>query len=377
MSRSRGWITGAALAIVVAAAVFAGQQHQDSPEHSSSSDAVNGTSAALLFAGAMGHPTDQVGGTFSPPATSGLMFVFTPTSAFSSDEADTTAGWVRSGGVLVYASEHGDPELDRALGVNRLSGVVAAAKVDVAGPMLQGVSQVAGGAFASPFTTGSDQVAILRSGSFPVAYMQKLGSGRVVVLADPLELCNGYLEKADNGRLLADLLGLAAAGGPVVFDEYHHGLTAADLTPQAWILTPWGAALLWVVVAVFLGLYLRGRRFGPLMPRQGQAERAEAEWAVAVGALLRRTGARAVTLGVLANATERAVAARTGLSLQPRERFWSALWRRAPDVAGALDGAERALYSSANSEKDLLQAAKRLHQVAYPVSEEHRRPRPQ
>jgi hypothetical protein len=154
-------------------------------------------------------------------------------------------------------------------------------------------------------------------------------------------------------------------------------VTASDLTPQAWLLTPWGAAILWLIVAVFFGLLLRGRRFGPLIPRRAEASRAEAEWAVAVGELLRRSGARAVTLGVLAAASERAVAAHTGLAVQPRERFWQALWQRAPEVAQELDSAERALYGSSASEKDLLQAAQRLHRIAYPVSELRRRRTPQ
>jgi hypothetical protein len=362
------------VALVVAAVI--GQQHPDSPEHSSNSDAINGTSALRLFAASMGHNTDQVAGSFSPPASGGLMFVFTPTSPFTPDQADITALWVRSGGVLVYASELGDPELDRALGVSRIQGLIAAETVDASGPVLQGVQHVAGGATAEPITASAEQVGILRVGKYALGLMERLGTGTVVVLADPLELCNGYLDKADNGRLAADILGLVDGGAPVVFDEYHHGLTVTDLTPQAWILTSWGSALLWLIVAVFFGLILRGRRFGPLVPRTAQASRAEAEWAVAVGELLRRSGARAVTLGVLASASERAVAASTGLAVQPRDRFWSALWQRAPDTAAALDSAERALYDSADSEKDLLQAAQRLHRIAYPVSEERTRPRP-
>ena len=104
---------------------------------------------------------------------------------------------------------------------------------------------------------------------------------------------------------------------------------------------------MWLLVAVFVGLFLRGRSFGPLMPRQVEAARADAEWAVAVGELLRRSGARAVTLGVLATASERAVAARTGLPWKPRERFWNALWIRAPELASAL--AEASGYLAANA----------------------------
>ena len=41
---------------------------------------------------------------------------------YTADEAERTRLWVRSGGLLIYASEQGDPELDRALGVRRLGG---------------------------------------------------------------------------------------------------------------------------------------------------------------------------------------------------------------------------------------------------------------
>jgi len=169
-----------------------------------------------------------------------------------------------------------------------------------------------------------------------VGYLQRISSGTVAVLADPLVLCNGYLDKKDNGRLLADLLGLASPGAAVLFDEYHHGLVLSDLGPQAWVTTPWGAGLLWLLVAVFVGLVLRGRSFGPRVRQSPEAARTDVEWAVAVGQLLRRSSARAVTLGLLAVATERAVSAQTGIPLQPRERFWNALWVRVPGLAADL-----------------------------------------
>jgi hypothetical protein len=134
------------------------------------------------------------------------------------------------------------------------------------------------------------------------------------------------------------------------------------------VTTPWGAAILWLLVAVFAGLLLRGRRFGPLIQRPAEVARADAEWAVAVGELLRRSGARALTLGMLATASERAVALRTGLPAQPRDRFWNALYARAPELAGELAEAERALYSSTGGDAELLSAAQRLHGLAYPAA---------
>ena len=374
MRNLRGWVLAFVLAILIATVAYLGQPRQDSPEHNSNSDAVNGTSAARLFAQAMGHPTNQIEGTFTPPDVGGLMFVFSPTSPYTTEDAIMISEWVRQGGVLVYASEQGDPQLDRALSVNRLDGIVSS-QTEHANPVLDGVATVAGGASgAMPFDASRDQVPVLRSpGGFPLGYIQKLGAGTVVVLADPLVLCNGYLDKADNGRFLADILGLVNAGAPVGFDEYHHGLLLTDFAPQAWVTTPWGAAILWFLVAVFAGLLLRGRRFGPLIPRPAETARADTEWAVAVGELLRRAGARALTLGMLAGASERAVAARTGLPASPRDRFWNALYSRSPELAGELADAERDLYRSGDGDAELLSAAQRLHRIAYPPAPDRRR----
>ncbi|HET9780338.1 MAG TPA: DUF4350 domain-containing protein, partial [Candidatus Dormibacteraeota bacterium] len=108
MKGARGWIVLAAIAVVIAAAAYVLQPKQDSPEHSSNSDAANGASAALLYAQAMGHPSSQVTGSFDLPQQGSMMFVFTPTSPFTADEAERTRYWVSVGGVLVYASEQGD-----------------------------------------------------------------------------------------------------------------------------------------------------------------------------------------------------------------------------------------------------------------------------
>jgi hypothetical protein len=381
MRGARGWLIAAAASILIAGVAYIAQPHQDSPEHSSRSDATNGTSALLLFAQAMGHPADKVEGNFRPPDSNGMMFVFTPTSPYTSDEAGRAYSFVRSGGVLVYASEHGDPELDRAFGVNR-TGLLEGAGNEVAAPVVDGVNRVAGGAVVEPLLVRNPaQVPFLRTqpsvegppGRSVIGYLQRIDSGTLVVLADPLVLCNGYLDKLDNGRLLSDLLGLARTGAPVAVDEYHHGLIFSDFTPQAWLTTPWGAALLWLLVAVFVGLLLRGRAFGPLIERPAETPRSDAEWPAAVGQLLRRSSARAVTLGMLATATERAVAARTGLPLQPRERFWNALWVRAPELAADLADAENSLQRSSDSEGQLLSAAQRLHHLAHPVAEERGR----
>ena len=75
---------------------------------------------------------------------------------------------------------------------------------------------------------------------------------------------------------------------------------------------------------------------------------------------------------MLAAASERAVAARTGLPAQPRDRFWNALYTRAPELAVELADAELALQSSTGGEAELLSAAQKLHRIAYPPARERR-----
>ena len=162
MKQWRGWLLFGVLAIAVAAAAYLGQPGQDSPEHSSRSDAANGASAALLFAQAMGHPAGQVAGTFVPPGVPAMMFVFTPTSPYTADEAERTLLWVRSGGVLVYAAEQGDPELDHALGVARLGGFALTGN-QLGNPVVEGVDQVSGAGGVQPLEPAPGQVPILRT----------------------------------------------------------------------------------------------------------------------------------------------------------------------------------------------------------------------
>ena len=98
MKGARGWVVASLLAIVIATAAYLLQPRQESPEHSTNSDAANGASAALLFSEAMGHPTDQITGTFDAPAMGSLMFVFTQTSPYTSDDADRIRRRVLGGG---------------------------------------------------------------------------------------------------------------------------------------------------------------------------------------------------------------------------------------------------------------------------------------
>ena len=182
MKGARSWVVLAGVAIVIAAAAYLLQPKQDSPEHSSNSDAANGASAALLFADAMGHHGTQMTDSFAAPGVSAVLFVFTPTSPYTAEEADALRTWVASGGVLVYASEEGDAELDRAFGVTRFYGFTTGGTYTTT-PVLSGVTTVTGGRSVLPLLPDPSQIAFLRTPEHYVAgYQESIGVGRVIVL---------------------------------------------------------------------------------------------------------------------------------------------------------------------------------------------------
>jgi hypothetical protein len=322
----------------------------DSLEHSSNSDGKNGTSALRQFANALGRPSGAVEGEFRLPARPGLLFVFSPTVPYSAADVTELQRWVGIGGTVVYAAENGDARLDAALSLRRSRRPALGSAAPVA-PLVRGVDALEGSRFPSPLVPGPDQVPLLRSNAGDaLALTFKLQSGRVVALADPTLLTNEHIDRATNWRLAADLISWSPRGAPAVFDEYHHG-AIATAGGTAWALAPWGDALLWAAFVLFLGFALRGRAFGPRLPATLDTERPSSEYVAAVGRLLRRAGARALTTEVLLNATRRAVEERLG-----RGRAGAEMAR----VEGTTELA-------AGSDEELRVAAAAMHELAFPT----------
>jgi Domain of unknown function (DUF4350) len=364
-SGRNAWLLLAAIFAVASALTLAQSgSGQDSPEHSSSSDGPNGTSALSQYAATLGHPVHNVDLAFSLPDPPFTLFVFNP-SAFSAGESSTLDHWVRAGGTLIYADDQLDTRLALAFDLHKGSPVPA--EGTAATPALPGVSHVTDQSYTEPYRPTADQAILVRYAATggALALEEKLGQGRVIALATPEVLCNGWLEVADNGRLAADLLSLTP--GPVGFDEFHHG--AGGTGAGDWTSQPLGLGLGWAALAIFVGLLLRGRAFGPrLSPGRGGA-RSAAEYAVAVGHLLRQAGGRGLVLRVVTDATRRSLAARLGLGRDlPLTLLDEVLVRRAPDVAELYREAAAEAAAATESEPALLAAARRLHDLAYPMA---------
>ena len=370
MSRRRWMLLGAVGVLIAIVVVLRGTAGSDSPDHSSASDAGNGTSALRLFAESLGHATRSVEGDYSLPSSPALMFIFKPSTGFSNAESQQLDSWLRTGNVAVYATEERDPQLDSQFGLHVSTGTVDA-PAHAAAPIFGGVGSLSGASSALAFKPLATQVPLLRNAHGDVlALRTAVGSGQLIAMTDPLVLCNGYLRLADNGRFAADLIALTPNGGRVLFDEFHHGQIAGNApTATAWVLTPWGAALALAVIVIVAGLALRGRAFGPPIPLRASADRSSAEYAAAVGSLLHRTGARRVTLETLLSATRRTVAERVGLgSDTPSAQLLETIAQRSPAAAAELSRAEAELPSAVTSEAAVLDMARRLHDLAYPLS---------
>ena len=359
-----GWLLLAALVLLASALILAQSgSSQDSLEHSVFSDGRNGTSALSQYAVALGHPVRNVDFSFGLPDPPATLFVFNP-SSFSPAETSTLDSWVKAGGTLIYADDRLDTRLALAFDLHRTGEVPADGTA--ATPALPGVSHVTDDSVAEPYKATAAQTVLIRyeSGA-ALAIEEKLGQGRVIALAAPEFLCNGWLETADNGRLAADLLSMTP--GPVAFDEFHHG--AAGAGGGDWTTQPLGFGLIWAALAIFAGLLLRGRAFGPRLLPERQGARSAAEYAVAVGHLLRQAGGRALVLKVVTDATRRSLAARLGLGRDlPLARLDEGLARRAPDVATSYRDAAAQASAVGDSEPALLAAARRLHDLAYPMA---------
>lgn len=113
-----------------------------------------------------------------------------------------------------------------------------------------------------------------------------VGKGRIVALADTAPLRNDNLARADNAAF-----GLALVGGgrPVVFVESVHGFATGGLSavPADW---KWAAAGL--TVALLLGLWAAGTRFGPPEPSARALRPPRSDYVDAVAATM-RTGVTA------------------------------------------------------------------------------------
>jgi hypothetical protein len=120
-----------------------------------------------------------------------------------------------------------------------------------------------------------------------LAAVYAVGSGTIIVLADPRLAQNSFIGEADNPILVTHLL--ADPQRPVVFDEFYHGLTVR--ANPLWLLSrfPYDILAASVLAATLLIGWHASRFLGPsLLPRPA-SRRTLSEYIEAMARLLNRS----------------------------------------------------------------------------------------
>ncbi len=291
------YLASAALAIVTIVVLIAtttGPTTGTSRTGSVYDDGPGGASALRKYLEAMGAATTTIQGDVFDPGRSSVVLILGAAEAITDTDVNDLRNYVRGGGTVVLATELGIVErsvLD-AFGV-RVSGIAA-----------PGAHALASAAFADPparslsidrgvaLGVGPQADVLATDGRAPLIAAVREGSGLFVFVGSLWPFLGGGLGEADNARVVLALVkpALAATGGIVAFDEYHHGLHPSSevlvLVERTWP----GRALVFAAIVTFLYLVLSGRRLGQPVPLEVRPARSSLEYVRSFAGLVRRSG---------------------------------------------------------------------------------------
>lgn len=276
---------------------------------------------------------------------------------------------VTRGGTLVIATEAGISEglLLDAFGVS-LAGVVPLGEQEVLGPLgaLTGARSLSidRGREIDP---GDRGVVTARSADGPLAVTIKEGSGTVHVIGSLAPFLSGQIAQADNGRFILALLDDAIrAGGPIAFDEYHHGAhPPADVLAVVQRTWP-GRALVIGGILVFAFVVLTGRRLGPPLPLEHRPARSSLDHVRAFAGLVRRSGHREIARDRIRRELRQGIARELGLDpAAPPDRLFGAFGAAHPHRAREAREIDEQLGRPLR-DADLLRSVRRIDRIIHP-----------
>jgi uncharacterized protein DUF4350 len=276
----------------------------------------------------------------------------------SEGEAEALGEFVRRGGHLVVGGAGAEDWLGAVVGeppVLADEGSRTASPVgDPRAPEIEGVRTVRAGRRGSWEVPGDLRPVLAGDeGRGPVIVAAgDSGSGRVVALADPKLVQNGFLASDDNAALALGLAG--PAGRVVLFAEGAHGYGDSEglgALPRRWRLALTGLGL-----AAGLWLYGRSRRLGP--PEDEARALPPPRWAYvdAVTGTLARTRRLQEAAEPVRRQARELIARRTGL---PPDAGPEDLYQAAIRLGVPPDEAAAALGSPGPSEEASILAAGR------------------
>ncbi len=218
------------------------------------------------------------GETFRPDIGSArVVFMLGPAELVTGAEIDAIRSYLRAGGVVVLASDFTPflTPLLEAFDVRVGSTTVARTRLSgalFAAPPAREIEVVRG----RELRLGAAWEAIGTDGSAPTVAMRVEGKGLLIVTGSVIPFVTDGIDRADNARFAVALAAVSRgiSGGPIAFDEYHHGVHPPP-TIFAVVQRTWpGRALLLALVLLFGYVasleYVRG--FAGLVRRAGRQE---------------------------------------------------------------------------------------------------------
>ena len=284
------------------AALSAEQQGPDQttsliPDYRVHSSGPDGTRVLSLWMSDLGYDTHTLEyEPFHLTSNDRVMFLLFPSLDPTEQQISAIDDWVRGGGTLVLASRRSNDLLSK-FGV----AVTPMFPMGVSARPLQPLLLNPPPKPVSVDTYGSLRfldpawVPLLGGSSVApvIAASRSNGSGKVIVLSTGEPFSNAGLEQPGNAALVLNVLAGVPAGSGVVIDEYHHGFTEQGTLSYRLVHEPWGWAILYLALVLFIFVALSGRRFGHIVkPYVQGTRRARAEYATTLAALLQQGGHR-------------------------------------------------------------------------------------
>lgn len=252
------------------------------------------------------------------------------------------------GGRVVVAGDPGADATSRLLGTD--AEVAGASSLGPFSPLLPApetsgiaVVEAEGSSVVSP---AGGALPLIGASGEALAVAADVGSGRVVLLADPSPLQNGLLASSDNARFALNLAG--PNGREVQLVEVVRAPPGSGLAalPSEWGWTAGG-----LLLAVLVLAFARGRRLGPPELEARPLPPPRRQYVEALAAALVRTRDPATAVAPLRDAGRERLARRAGLAHDADD----AALRRAGQAAG-LEPAEVEALCGAGGDEDAMLA---------------------
>jgi hypothetical protein len=268
-----------------------------------------GAKAVFLWLERLGYAPQRVTEDFTQLRARGLLFIIAPSSAESSlFEADSNPlaedaldDWVKKGNIAVlFCDGERQPLSQLNQRLVKAKARPAFSRPAQRHPLTESAQTLAmksGAYFKSRRASRKLKWAsVFETSGRPQVVVAQRGKGVYVLVADAHPVSNVGITEGDNATFLLNLVRLYARDSVVFFDEFHHGHATSGGVVAYAKQRSLHYFLIYLLLAVAVGLWRSGARFGQVIPRWTDPRRESVESARAVATLYQSAGMRRYAL---------------------------------------------------------------------------------